>query len=278
MSKSVNKDERGLGQVVVIILVVAVLAAIGVVGWKVTQKNKASNPASSSPVAKATNTACLKVYSDKTLCNAEAANLNFEKTAYTAVDTGTDAQGQTSKITVSNDGKGNTSVTMASSGQSYSTITIGTATYTKSAGETSWTKYTANAAASTNPSSDLKTTFSDASTPADKRIQYKSLGKEACGNTTCFKYQVVDPATPGTNYVWFSTKDYRLMRWYGKGADGSTNDFVISYGAVKITVPSPVVDSSAATGATGATGSTPTPAQIQAAEQAAAAAAAQSGQ
>lgn len=272
MKKSIYKDERGLGQAVVIILVVAVIAAVGLIGWQVMQKNKTSNPASSSPVAKATDTACLKVYNDKLLCNAAAASVNFDKLAYTAVDTSVDAQGQTSKITISNDGKGNTSMTMAGGAQAFSSITIGSTSYIKNSTDSSWTKYTSNAPAPTNPASDLKTQFSDTSTPADKLIQYKNLGKDKCGNVSCVKYQVIDPATPGTNYVWFSSSDYRLMRWYGKGADGSTNDFVITYAAVKISAPSPVVDANAAASGT------PSAADLQAAQQAAAAAAAQAGQ
>ena len=246
MKKSLYKDERGLGQAVVIIVVVAVIAAVGLIGWQVMQKNKTSNPASSSPVAKAADTACLKVYHDKTLCNAEAASVNFDKLAYTAVDTSVDTQGQTSKITMSNDGKGDTSMTMEGGSQAFSSVQIGSTSYTKSPGSTSWTKYTSNAPTTTNPSSALKTSFSDTSTPAAKLIQYKNLGKDTCGNVSCVKYQVVDPATPGTNYIWFSTKDYRMMRWYGKSTDGSTNDFVITYGAVKITAPSPVIDASSA--------------------------------
>jgi hypothetical protein len=264
MKKSLYKDERGLGHVVIIILVVAVIAAIGLIGWRVSQKDKTT--ASVSPVAKAqvnaADAACLKVYNDKALCKAEAASVNFDKLAYTAVDTSTDAQGQTSKITMSNDGNGNTSMTMTGGSQPFSSVTIGSTSYIKNPTDSSWTKYTSNAPTTTNPSSDLKTQFSDATTAADKLIQYKNLGKEKCGSDTCLKYQVIDPATPGTNYVWFSTKDYRLQRWYGKSSDGSANDFVITYGAVKISVPSPV------TAAPGASATGLTPAQTQALEQA----------
>ncbi len=266
MKKSLYKDERGLGHAVVIFLVVAVIAAIGLIGWQVMQKNKTS-PALSTPAAKVTNAACLKVYHDKTLCNAEAASVNFDKLAYTAVDTGVDAKGASSKFTMSSDGKGNSTVTMEGGGTAFSSVTIGTTNYVKNG--TSWIKSTSTTPTATNPSSNLKSQFSDANTPAAKLIQYKNLGKEKCGNVTCVKYQVIDPATPGTNYVWFSAKDYRLMRWQGKSADGSTNDFVITYGAVKITAPSPVVDASAAASGT------PSAADLQAAQ---AAAAAQSGQ
>lgn len=270
MKKSLFKDERGLGHAVVVILIVAVIAAVGIVGWRVMQKD---NTVAKTPAQKTVNTACMKVYNDKNLCNAQTASLNFSKLAYTAVDTATDTQGQTSKFTVSSDGKGATSVTANSGGQSFSTITIGSTTYVKNGD--SWLKYTSNAPATTNPASDLKTTFSDVNTPAAQQIKYKSIGKEKCGNVTCLKYQVIDPAMPGTtNYVWFSTKDYRLMRWYGKDANG-TNDFVITYGSVKITAPTPVTDASSPSGGTSGA---PTQAQINAALQQAQAAAAQSGQ
>lgn len=271
--KNVHKDQRGIGHAVLAVLIVVVVAAVGFAGYRVMQNNK--KPAAAKTTAgKAVNSACLKVYNDQNLCNAAAVSTDFSKLAYTAVDTSVDAStGQTSKITLQSDGKGNTAFTTGSGSQSYSTVEIGSTVYTKLAGATSWTKYSSSAAPSTpNPSSDIKTEFSDTSTPAAKRIQYKSLGKEKCGNLTCYKYQVIDPATPGTtNYVWFDTKDYRLQRWYGKDAQG-TNDFVITYGSVTIKVPSPVVDASAPA-ATGA----PSQAQIQAAEQAAAAAAAQAG-
>jgi hypothetical protein len=270
MRKSLYTDERGFGQVMVIVLVVAVIAIAGGIGWRVSQNNK-KPAAAKTTVGKAINTACLKVYNDKTLCYAAAASSNFEKLAYTAVATNVDAQGQTSKLSLQSDGKGNSSFATESSGQSYNTVMIGSTVYVKNAGSSTWVKYSSGTNASTtNPTSDLKTEFSDTSTPVEKRIQYKKLGTEKCGHLTCVKYQVIDPATPGTtNYVWFDTKDYRLQRWYGKDAN-STNDFVITYTSVKITTPSPV--------ATQADAGMPTQAQIQALQEQAQAAASQYAQ
>jgi hypothetical protein len=266
MKKLLYKDERGLGQVVVIVIVLLVVGAAGFAGWRVVQ-NKMTPAAAKTTAGKAVVSACMKIYSDKNVCNAAAVNSDFAKQAYTAVVTSTDAQGQASKITLESDGKGNTSFTTEAGGQGISTIEIGTTVYTKMAGSTTWTKYTSNAP-TTNPSSDVKSQFSDASTPAAKRIQYKNLGKEKCGSVTCAKYQMIDPATPGTTtYGWFSTKDYRIQRISTKSAEGSS-DFVITYTSVKITAPSPVTDAASAT--TGV----PTQAEIQAAEQQAQAAAA----
>jgi hypothetical protein len=274
MKKSLYKDERGLGQIVVIVIVLIVIAAAGAVGWRVMQNN-ATPAAAKTTAGKAVASACMKVYNDKNICNAAAVSSDFAKTSYTAVDTSTDAQGKVSKITLQSDGKGNTSFTTEGGGQSISTIEIGTTIYTKMPGSDTWTKYTSTASAPTaNPSSDLKAQFSDASTPVAKRIQYKKIGKEKCGSVTCAKYQVIDPATPDTTtYVWISTKDYRLQRMTTKNAEGS-NDFVITYTSVKISVPSPVAAPTDTSGPAGV----PTQAEIQAAEQQAQAAAAQANQ
>jgi hypothetical protein len=269
--KTLGKDQRGFSPMVVVSLIV-VLAVAGFAAWAVMNKNKTTTSTPAATVqTSAVQTACNKVYHDATLCKFAAANANFGKLAYTAVDTAVDAQGQTSKFTIEADGKGNTSVTSSGGSTSFASIQIGNTSYIKSPGSTSWTKYTSNAPATTNPASNIKASFSDSSTPAAQQIHYKKLGTQACGKLTCLKYQIIDPASAGTTqYAWFDTKDYRLQQWYSKAADGSTNTFAITYAAVKISVPSPVVDASAA--ATPST-STPSAAQIQAEEQAAQAAA-----
>lgn len=281
MKTSIRRDERGFGHAVTVVLAVIVIAAIAAIGWEVMNKNKTSTttPANSAKpaVTSAVDASCNKVYHDTTLCKFAANSANFAKTPYTAVDTNVDAQGQTSTITIKSDGKGNTALTTSSAGQSYDSIEIGSTTYIKGlTGGDTWTKYTSNAPSTPNPASDIKPDFSTSTTPATEQIQYKNLGKEACAKLTCFKYQIIDPANAGTTqYAWFDTNTYRLQQWYSKGTDG-TNTFVITYGAVKITAPSPVTDAS--NPAASATG-TPTAAQVQAAEQQAAqAAASQSGQ
>ncbi len=284
--KSTRRDERGFGHAVTIVLAVIVIAAIAAIGWQVTKKNKttpaATNTSTTAAVTNSAEASCNKVYHDTNLCKFAANSADFAKTAYTAVDTSVDAQGQTSSITIKSDGKGNTALTSTAAGQSFDSIEIGTTVYTKDPASNTWTKYTSNAPAVSNPASDIKTNFSTSTTPAAQQIQYKNLGKTACGKLTCFKYQIIDPANAGTTqYAWFDTNSYRLQEYSSKGSDGSTNTFVITYGAVSITAPSPVTDASAAASSgTGASSSTPTAAQVQAAEQqaAAAAASAQSGQ
>jgi len=282
MKTSIRQDQRGFGHAVTVVLAVIVIGAIAAIGWEVMNKNKTtSTPANATTTAStnAVDASCNKVYHDTNLCKFAASSANFAKTPYTAVDTSVDAQGQTGNITIKSDGKGNTALTSTAAGQSFDTIEIGNTVYTKDPTGNSWTKYTSNAPAVTNPAGDIKTDFSTSTTPAAQQIQYKNLGKEACGKLTCFKYQIIDPASAGTTqYAWFDTSSYRLQQFSSKSADGSTNTFTITYTAVKITAPSPVTDASAASATPNASSSAPTAAQIQAAEQQAAAAASQSGQ
>ena len=236
MRTHLRQNQKGSGLVLPIAAVVVVI--IAVVALMLLHKSGPSKVLTTT-AAKQTNSACLSIYNDKNLCAFASTATNFSKQAYTAVDTATDKSGTTSKFTVSQDGKGNTSVSGSSAGQSYDAITIGNASYIKQGD--SWLKY-ANASNTNNPASDIKPDFSDAKTPAAKRIQYKNLGKEKCGSLTCFKYQITDPSNAGaTEYVWFDTSDYLLRQWSSKDSNG-TNTFAITYSAVKITAPSPVTD------------------------------------
>jgi outer membrane lipoprotein-sorting protein len=250
--KKLSSDESGLSHVVLVILIVGVVAAIGIVGWRVMNKNKTDN--SSGTVVVKTDKAeaqCNHVYHDKNLCKFASSGANFEKLSYVAVDTAKDTSGQTSTINIQSDGKGNSSVASAGGGASFASVSIGSTVYIKDNANNVWIKYPpTQASASQNPTKDIKADFSDSSTPADKQIKYKSLGKEKCGNLTCYKYQVIDPSSPNvTQYVWFDTKDYRLQRWSSSGADGS-NDFVITYKSVKVNTPSPVQAAPSASGMT----------------------------
>jgi len=267
MRISIRKDERGTGHVAVAILAVVIIAAIGFVGWRVMNKNNTAATNTSTPaavVSNATETACNKVYNDKNLCKFASSAADFAKLPYTAVDTSVDAQGQTSSVTIQSDGKSNFSMTAGSGATAYSTVEIGSTVYVKSGTSTTWTKYTSNAPAVTNPATTIKPDFSTSTTPAAQQIQYKKLGTEACGKLTCLKYQIIDPASAGTTqYAWFDTTSYRLQRWSSKTSDGSTNDFSITYSAVKISAPTPVTAAPTATSTTGLT-----PAEAQALQQA----------
>jgi outer membrane lipoprotein-sorting protein len=72
-------------------------------------------------------------------------------------------------------------------------------------------------------------------------ITYKNLGTEACGNLTCYKYQVTTATAAGAKqYVWFDTTSYQLRRWQYSDSSTGTTDMAISYQPVTISQPSPV--------------------------------------
>ncbi len=245
-----NKDQRGIGAVMVIIAVV-VLAVIGGIGYKLTQKDSVVPKHATAAQKKAANE-CLKLYNDKDLCKFSV-NSDIEKLSYKIVMTNTDTNGQTTKLTLLSDGKGNNQLSSGSGAEAFDSILLDGVSYLKDNTDGTWLKLggsDASTAQSTDPAKDIKVgnTFSDA---VKDNYSYKKLGKEKCGKLTCFKYQFTDKTQPNaTAYVWFDTKDYRMQRYSGKDDTSGSYDMVITYQSVKITAPSPVKDFSA--GASGA--------------------------
>jgi hypothetical protein len=249
MKMSVHKDQRGLSQILLIALVVLVVGGVGLVGWKVSQKDKETK---SSTTAAAVDSdeiekACLDAYKDKDLC-AFTGNYDLDKVAYKMTLTSTSPEGNTTS-TFESDGKGNTSVTGDFGGQKSEMISFKNVTYTKDNTDGKWFKFDNKQSGApkeedTNPTSDIKIdTKIDKET--ESKITYKKIGKEKCGKLTCFKYQVIDKENPNTTqYFWFDDEDYRMQRYFSQDATGST-DMVISYQAVKITAPSPTKEFSA---------------------------------
>jgi hypothetical protein len=258
--KHLHKDERGIGHFLLAFLIIAVIAAVGIVGYRVMHKAKTPEDKTSKSKSLTDMANCVKFYHDKTLCNFAVNNADLANLAYTAVDNSVDSEGQTGQITIKNDGKGSTEISSKIGYQTYDSITIGNIVYVNG-NNSGWIKYASNAPAVTDPTDNLKTDFSKPGTAKDQQIQYKNLGKEKCGKDTCIKYQVIDPKAAGTNYIWISTSTYRLARWNNQTSSG-TSDMAISYGPVTITAPAHATDAEAAAAAEAA-------AQAQAAQQAA---------
>jgi hypothetical protein len=238
MKLSPHTDQRGIGHIAIIVAVL-VIAAVGLVGWRVSQKS--SDKASSTTVSdKAAIDACNKVYHDKDLCKFTG-NYDISKLSY-KMDLKTTGNDGNSTGTFLSDGKGNSSIVTTGSGGTAEFIVLDKVSYMKDSTDGKWFKFAPNestAPKETNPTSDVK--FDTATdTAAKSTLTYKKLGKEACGKLTCFKYQMIDSSQPNViDYFWFDTKDYRLQHYYNKDANGSTSDMVITYQAVSITAPSP---------------------------------------
>ncbi len=263
---SIHKDSRGFFHPLLIALSVVVLAGIGYAGWKVSSNKKDTKASNSSAVASnsAVEASCNKEINDKIFCKF-ASHFNANST-YKATITSTDSKGTVNKIELQNDTKSNSSMVIKdASGKEISAfITLDNSSYIKNEGDGSWTKYTSSASADTKPTSDIKIDTNDITNK--NTISYKSLGTEACGKLTCYKYQVVDSANADTTqYLWFDNKDYLMQRWSSKDANGTT-DMSFSYQSVNIQAPSPVKEAS--TGASGYN-SADVNAAIQAAQEAA---------
>lgn len=73
-------------------------------------------------------------------------------------------------------------------------------------------------------------------------LTFKSLGKEACGNLNCYKYEQTMPETPDVKRVfWFDDKEYLLRK-----EQGGYGEFIVtveySYAGIDIKAPSPIKD------------------------------------
>ncbi|HSX46249.1 MAG TPA: hypothetical protein VLG27_04605 [Candidatus Saccharimonadia bacterium] len=187
---------------------------------------------------------CLKSYSnDHVLCKFAVSASDITKLSYQATDTLTDAHGQSKTETIMNDGTtGNISVETSDQGKVSDVVQVGNTVYLKQSGANTWYKFTSNQPSNNNPANGLKPNFSSSSTPESQKIHYKSLGTEACGQLTCYKYEITRKGAPGkVTTVWFDTQDYRIQHWRSQSPNG-TDDFVITYAPVSIATPSPAVN------------------------------------
>jgi cytoskeletal protein RodZ len=247
MSK-ITKHENGVGNIFIISIIVLVLIIAGVIIWQVTKKSSNSNTTSSTTnTASTTNTnvssACLKVFSDRTLCSF-AEHTDIDTIAYTA--SGTAVEGSTGKgvtFTVEHDTKNNTFLTYSVNGQQISVINFNSITYVQDGTGATWLEYTnASAAAAAgipNPVGNFELKFNSGTGNGYTAIKD---GKATCGKLECYKYQVKVASSPDkTQYVWFDTKDYLLREYsYSDSSTGTSANITFVYGGVTIAAPSPV--------------------------------------
>ena len=231
--KRLQKNELGLGHLLLILMVVVVAAVVGLVGWVVVRGNN------NVTVDEAVQKTCLAEVKDTKFCKF-AAHLNkIENYKLTADVTASSVK---SSFVVTSSKDGNSQMVVSSGGQEVGDVVVfNSITYAKDPTDNAWIKY-ASSAANKPEIFDLKKEIGKDSFKGDKgqKLEYKSLGEETCGNLTCFKYQIIDPqmATAQT-HLWFDTKNYLLRTLTSK--DGESNaQFTMTYEAVSISQPSPV--------------------------------------
>jgi hypothetical protein len=236
--KKIKLNQAGIGHLLIIaVILVLGLGGAGYYVW--SQKDKKTDNVTSTVSDKALEAACKKEIADDDFCKF-ASNFSL-KEPYKSVITDTGVNG-TSIMTLEVNGKNSRMTTTDNGKETMASITIDNTTYIKDLSDGVWTKYTSTTPEAETVADDLEFKFDDGDSAKDDKTEYKKIGKEACGNLTCFKYQIVDSENPkDENFIWFDDKDYKLRRWSFTGID-SKFEMVYTYETVNITAPTPVKD------------------------------------
>lgn len=230
--KYLSKNQGGFGYLGILIAIVVVLGA-GAVGWWVMNRDKDEGGVDSSLREAIQSAKC--TYNDEDLCKFFT---GWKAQKYYTVTSVSEVEGQKSSFVVRVDGE-KTHLKMDGA-LAYEVITIDKTSYTK-AGDTWWKQTTPNEAA-TSYESQANVDFEEpVSGETANKTTYEKLGKEKCGDFTCFKYKAADPTTETTTFLWFDDDEYQLRRTQNI-AGGTTYDATYSYEKVSINVPSPVKD------------------------------------
>lgn len=232
-----KNNQSGIGTVVIIAIIAAVLAVAGGTYYFVSKSNKDDSAATATN--QAVDSECAKLIDDKDFCK-YASTVSTDRNQKVTATT-TSADGKSSTMTIETDAQGNSHSTITADGTNMQTVTYNGTFYTLDTSDNTWIKYPKSE--NQDPASETDVDINiqeEESKPEADRTQYKSLGKEACGNLTCFKYQIIDPRdTAGEVFIWFDDQDYLTRRMQTKTAEG-TMDMTYSYEDVSITEPSPV--------------------------------------
>lgn len=241
------KNNRGS---VVLFIALAVVVVAGAAGFFL-YKNKSASPLKkvSLPAVKlpaSLNPSCqLK---DPDLCKYlnRLAGLAQTGNGFSGKSVTTDKSGKKTESVWEMEGNNKSHfVTYEDGKEVFNTVIIADTTYTKDPTDNKWWKYvTAKEKTGVNTNffnpEDLKNKFENSLKDTEDKTAYKKLGKEKCGNLTCFKYEVSNPEfTQAKQYLYFDDREY-LMRMERMEAGDLTTVTTFDYGKVAVQVPSPV--------------------------------------
>lgn len=129
-------------------------------------------------------------------------------------------------------------------------ISIGDTTYTLDYSDNKWWKQTIKA---DEPKESVEEEAkNDFDLPESKdTTTYKFIAKEACGDRTCFKYELVDTSSTAETkqFIWFDDQEYLIRKMRIEDKQNGSMESVYSYGNVNIAVPSPVKEGTPGVGA-----------------------------
>jgi|GEM_PF-4563267 len=223
-----HKDSRGFAHILLILLIVGLLGAGGFVFWRVSSynnNNKASGRQTTAPNGTTSNTGaisdeCVDKTHDENICRLGAIT---DLSQYPA-EVRMDMNGMNTVIKF--DGKGNSDTLV---GDSIHGISFGGRYYIYMDG---W--YDSGSDSSQMPKSQMPS-LGFATTAG---IKYENLGKEPCGNATCFKYRMSGGILgDGVVLCWFGDKDFLPRRYESTGGLLGKLTMTIDYKPITITAP-----------------------------------------
>jgi outer membrane lipoprotein-sorting protein len=231
MQKRVS-DTRGFGHIVVI-AVVSLVVVVGIGGWLVYNTKKAPSNANTEAVRKALREATCD-RDDTDICKFF---ISWKASRYVTANTTTKVGNTTNTSTIEIDDKNYHSKINAELIQE--SIVIGNAIYYKDAQKNKWYKQELTQPGTTGFTFDKSDLQREGGA-----FTYKKVGKETCGELTCFKYEVSNAENKDLKqYIWFDDQDYQLRKQTTEQKDPpifTTTTF--SYEKVTITEPSPFTE------------------------------------
>lgn len=236
--KSSKKKKLNKGKSNIFIIIAAIVVVSGLVGYYIlSQKGSVTIPAIKPPL----NADCkLK---DPELC--KFMNNWSAQTNYSVVSNSTFG-GKTVESTYEISGSDKFHMMSKMDGKENSNmISIGDTTYTLDYSDNKWWKQTLKKD-QTNTESTVEQQAKEEKNQFDEKnikdtTTYTFIAKEACGDLTCFKYEVTDSAAAGSKqFIWFDDKDYLLRKIRIEDKDNGAMESIYSYSGISINAPSPV--------------------------------------
>lgn len=227
-------NQKGKGKLLPIIIVAAVII-LGAGGFYFF--NQQSGGGIKIPGMKpALNPNC--ELNDPELCKYYNNYVNMPKN-YTLTSTGNygDVSGESVMIF---DGENYQMITKQGDKEISNMISIGDTTYTKDYSDNAWWKYTVT---TTEGEEDETEPINIEEDLVKDTTKYTFVGKEACGDLMCFKYEIIlTGSTDGSKqFILFDDRDYLTRKVIIQNADGSIlGESVYMYNNAKVSVPSPV--------------------------------------
>ena len=237
------ENKKGFAPILVVVLVVVAIA--GVAGYMfMSNKGESVLPKVNIPGVKTVLDSKCK-FNDAELCKYvnKAMTQDMSKLNYTIKTASTDPEGNISNSEMKMDNKGNSQIVSSDKEKETSNIIVmGNITYMKDYTDGKWFKME-NESEDNQEMGEMPNmeSMKEEFEKQQENIEYKKIGKEACGTLNCFKYQIIDPTlTDSVQYIYFDDREYLMRKMSTQDQSGYTYEMIFEYGPVTITTPSPV--------------------------------------